>query len=107
MTRLRILADLVCALFMFGLLAFAIHQDRQLQQSHQRENEMFVLANRLDAALALQENLTWQWRSGTISCLARVKEYRHLFEATVNPLIAPEQVTTWRPLDSALPAVPR
>ncbi len=98
--HIRTITDAIMMILLLVLAALLVHHDRQLQQSRSRENEMFVLANRLDAALADQEEAATRWRHGALSCLARAREYRHLFDATTNPLISPEQVSTWRPLDA-------
>ncbi len=101
--NVRTLTDAIMLATLFVLAALLVHHDRQLQQSRAREQEMFVLANRLDAALIDQQHSTLEWRSGALSCFARIRAANRLFDATINPLTTPEQVSTWRTLDTASP----
>ena len=92
--HIRIITDLVTVAMLFILCAMLVYQQDRLYKSRHRENEMFVLANRLDVALADQEAAALQWRAGALSCFGRVRDYRHLFDATASPLPPPNP---WSP----------
>ena len=65
----RTLTDAIMMVMLLVFAAMLVHQQLQLTKSRDRENEMFVLANRLDNALVAQEMLTLHWRSGALACL--------------------------------------
>lgn len=88
------------ALIALCLLASAVivYQQAQLTASRHRENEMFVLANRLDKAAHDWKGTSETWERAALSfertalsCLGTVKQYRLFFDQTTSPMVQPLQ----------------
>lgn len=74
--------DSALTALLLGVTALFIHTAIELARSRDRENEMFLLANRLDVAAFKHEAEAQQWRAGALSCFGRLRDYRAIFDDT-------------------------
>lgn len=77
------LLDAALVGLLLAITALFINTAHELARSRDRENELFVLANRLDVASLRYEEDAQRWRSGALSCFGRLRDYRAIFDSTV------------------------